>query len=74
MAVQVGFIYCLGLVKPWSSMPNRQPKSAPKNQAYPQPEVSECCETAPLSAQEDFKSTRSRLKEIIEDAGHIFVG
>ena len=33
----------------------------------------ECCATAVLSAQEDFKSTRSRLQEIVEDAGHIFI-
>ena len=31
------------------------------------------CATAVLPAQEDFKSTRSRLQEIFEDAGHIFI-
>ena len=33
----------------------------------------ECCATAVLYAQEDSKSTRSRLQEIVEDAGHIFI-
>ena len=35
--------------------------------------VGECCATAVLSSQDDFKSTRSRLQEIVEDAGHIFI-
>ena len=33
----------------------------------------ECCATALLLAQEDLKNTRSRLQEVVEDAGHIFV-
>ena len=33
----------------------------------------ECCATAILSAQDDFQSTRSRLQEIVEDTGHIFL-
>ena len=33
----------------------------------------ECCATAVLSSQDDFKSTRSRLQEIVEDAGHIII-
>ena len=32
-----------------------------------------CGETTLLSAQEDFKSTRSRVQEIVEGAGHNFV-
>ena len=33
----------------------------------------ECCATAILSAQNDFRSTHSRLQEIAEGAGHIFL-
>ena len=33
----------------------------------------ECCATTVLSSQDDFKSTRSRLQEIVEDTGHIFI-
>ena len=33
----------------------------------------DCWAVAILSAQEDFKSARSRLQEILEEAGHIFL-
>ena len=33
----------------------------------------ECHATAILSAQDGFRSTRSCLQEIVEDAGHIFL-
>ena len=33
----------------------------------------DCCAVAILSAQEDFRSARSRLQEIVEEAGHIFL-
>ena len=33
----------------------------------------ECCATTILPAQDDFQSTRSRLQEIVEDTGHIFL-
>ena len=33
----------------------------------------ECGATAVSSVQGDFKSSRSRLQEIVEDAGHIFI-
>ena len=32
-----------------------------------------CCATAVVSARKYFKSTRSRLQEIVEDAGQIFI-
>ena len=34
---------------------------------------SDCCAVAILSTQEDFRSARSRLQEIVEEAGHIFL-
>jgi hypothetical protein len=30
-----------------------------------------CCAAAILSAQPDFKGQRSRIEEIVEDAGHL---
>ena len=33
----------------------------------------DCCAVAILPAQEDFRSARSRLQEIIEEAGQIFL-
>ena len=33
----------------------------------------DCCAVTILSAQEDFRSPRSRLQEIVEEAGHIFL-
>ena len=33
----------------------------------------DCCAVAIFSAQEDFGSARSRLQEIVEEAGHIFL-
>lgn len=54
--------------------PIPHPPHCTKGQAYSQPEVSvvECCATL-LSTKEDFERTRSRLQEMIENAGHIFV-
>ena len=57
-------------------MPNKQPKLTLKDQAYFQPGVSVgkrmLCNCAFVGTG-DFKSTRSRLQEIIEDASYIFV-
>ena len=33
----------------------------------------ECCATATLTAQDDFRSTRFRFQGIVEDTGHIFL-
>ena len=33
----------------------------------------DCCADAILSAREDFRSVRSHLQAIVEDAGHIFL-
>ena len=33
----------------------------------------DCCAVAILSAQGGFRSARSRLQEIVEEAGHIFL-
>ena len=65
-------LYCPSLIRSWSSMPNNNPNSHQKTKRFPNTKCllgSECCAIALLSAQ-DFKSTRSRLQEIIEDAGH----
>ena len=52
------------------------PNTHQKAKRVPNPECllgGDCCAVAILSAQEDFKSTRSRLQEIVEEAGHIFL-
>ena len=50
--------------------PSRKSKRVPNPQCL---QGGECCATEILSAQDDFRSTRSRLQEIVEDAGHIFL-
>ena len=50
--------------------PHQKTKCMPNSKRLP---GCECCATALLSAQEDLKSTRSRLQEIVEIAGHISV-
>ena len=57
-------------------MPNKDPNSYQKTKRIPNLKCllgGECCTTALLSAQEDFKSIRSRLQETIEGAGRIFI-
>ena len=52
------------------------PNKHQKPKRVPNPECllrGDCCAVAILSAQENFRSARSRLQDIVEEAGHIFL-
>ena len=63
----------MGTLNRSALMPSRQAKSKSKGQADTEPQLFVGRKTAVLSTQGDFKRTRSRLQEILEDADHIFI-
>ena len=63
----------MGTLNRSALMPNRQAKSKSKGQADTEPQLFVGRKTTVLSTQGDFKRTRSRLQEIVEDADHIFI-